>query len=478
MENKTVDFLKEVPKHYEAEQALLGAILVNNRAFEKVSDFLLESHFSDDTHRKIYKECFRLISEGKLADPLTLKIRFEQLNQLGDIGGFDYLVKLAGVGISAVNAGDYGRLIFDAAIRRNLIDIGQEITKDAFDHVNGVPGTEQIEVAEQRLFDLATTGESQGDLVQLKSPLNVALEKIEYAYKKDGSTTGISTGITAVDNATGGMHPSDLVIVAARPGMGKTNLALSFAINAANEVLNKRAPHFLTGPVAFFSLEMSQDQLAMRLLSSQAEISGDKMRKGNVNEDEISKLSQYAIAMANLPIYIDDTPGISVPAIRTRARRLKSRQGLSMIIIDYIQLLSSPGGAKDNRVQEVSEITRGLKLLAKDLQVPVIALSQLNRSVEQRTDKRPLLADLRESGSIEQDADMVMFVYREVYYLKNNPPSTDDPEKFAKWHERVQKLENKAELIIGKQRHGPTGTVDMAFIGEYSKFSDWYEGEK
>ncbi|MBN1783902.1 MAG: replicative DNA helicase [Alphaproteobacteria bacterium] len=472
----TEQILQNLPQNIEAEQALLSSVLMNNRVYERVSDFLRADDFAERAHQRIYEACELLISKGHLADPITLKNYFEQSGTLDDVGGFDYLAKISDAGLSAVNTVEYARLIHDRSLRRRLIDIGQGIVADAHTPSLDVPATQQIESAEQKLFDLATTGEAETKMESLKNSLTKSLKLTEYAYQMDGNISGVASGFKDLDNKIGGFHPSDLVILAARPGMGKTNLAINFAFNVANEVLNGRAPEHMKGPAVFFSLEMSSDQLAARILASQAEVSASAMRTGNISEQEFSKLSQFSRALAEVPLFIDDTAGISVPAIRTRARRLKRQHGgLSMIVLDYIQLLSAPGGgnSQDNRVQELSEMTRGLKLLAKELNVPVVALSQLNRGVEQRTDKRPMLSDLRESGSIEQDADMVMFIYREEYYREREMRENNNADVQVNW----DRIRNRAELIISKQRHGPTGTIPLAFFGEFSKFTDLYEVE-
>jgi len=468
--------LQNLPQNIEAEQSLLSSILMNNRVYERISDFLRAEDFAEKSHQTIYSACELLISKGHLADPITLKNYFETTGTLDEVGGFEYLAKISDAGLSAVNSVEYARLIHDRSLRRKLIDVGQGIVADAYTPSLDTPATTQIEVAEQKLFELATIGETENRMETLSASLKKSISHAERAYKMDGNISGVSTGFKDLDNKIGGFHASDLVILAARPGMGKTNLAINWAFNVANEVVNDRAPKELNGPAIFFSLEMSSDQLAARILASQTDISSTNMRNGNITEQDFSKLSQYSRALSEIPLFIDDTAGISVPAIRTRARRLKRQHnGLSLIVLDYIQLLSPPGGGRnsDNRVQEVSQMTRGLKLLAKELEVPVIALSQLNRSVESRTDKTPMLSDLRESGSIEQDADMVMFIYREEYYDKKNKMEIKDGKQEA----NPDRFKNRADLVIAKQRHGPTDTIPLAFFGEFSKFTDLYEAD-
>ena len=475
------DFLRRPPSSIEAEQALLSAIITNNKALEKVSEFLRAEHFIEVAHNKIYDACTKLIEKGHLADIITLKNYLSQSGELESIGGVDYLTSLANNAVSIINASDYGKLVYECAIKRNLINIGTDIVNTAF----GGEGEEettasgQIQIAEQKLYDLATSGYSEGGLQNFEETLRTSLNIIEKAYQSDGSISGISTGIDNLDTKLGGLHPSDLMIVAGRPGMGKTAFAVNLAFNVANEVLNNRGPESLQGPVAFFSLEMSADQLASRILSFSAEVSAHKMRTGNITEEEFNRLAEHSRALGTVPIFIDDTPDLTVSAIRTRCRRLKRVSGgLSLVVIDYIQLLNSPGGKKsENRVQEISEMTRGLKILAKELNVPIIALSQLSRSVESRDDKKPLLSDLRESGSIEQDADVVLFVYRESYYYERKEPENEQSEEYLSWKAKLDRIKNMAEIIVAKQRHGPTGSVDVAFVGEYFKFGNFYNGK-
>ena len=482
--NVSGDFLRKPPASVEAEQAVLSAIITNNKALERVSEFLRPEHFVEVMHQKIYDACLRLIEKGHLADTITLKNYLESNGTLDMAGGVEYLSQLASSSISIVNAYDYAKLVYECALKRNLIEIGTDIVNDAFGGSNGdseISAASQIDKAEGQLYSLATLGETQSGPSSLEMTLRNSMQTIEEAYRADGSISGISTGIKDLDKSLGGFHPSDLLIVAGRPGMGKTAFALNLAVNVANEVLTHHGPEKLQGPVLFCSLEMSADQLASRILSFEAEVNGNKIRNGSINEEEFNRLVEFQRALKDLPIFIDDTPDITVPMIRARARRLKRQSGgLSLIVIDYVQLLNSPGGRKsDNRVQEISEITRGLKILAKELDVPVIALSQLSRLVEQRDDKRPQLADLRESGSIEQDADCVMFVYRESYYHNKTRPIDADvtSQEYIAWQKKAERIENMAEILIAKQRHGPTGDVKVSFVGEYFKFGDFYDGK-
>ncbi|MDR3126733.1 MAG: replicative DNA helicase [Rickettsiales bacterium] len=481
--NKNGDFLRKPPASVEAEQALLSAILSNTRVLERVSEYLLPEHFVEAAHRRIYDACAKLSEKGHLVDAITVK-NYLKLNSEFDEAQAEYLASLAASTPSVVSAGDYGKLIYDLALKRELIDLGSGIAERAFGGGDAAPASavEQIGEAEQRLYDLATKGDSDKGLEELGSIMKGSMSVIEAAFRNDGKLSGISTGITKLDNQLGGLHPTDLIVIAARPGMGKTALGLNIAFNAANEVANGRAPKELNGPVAFFSLEMSADQLATRVLSFSAEIPGDKLLNGRISREEFDRAAEMARALSTLKLYTDDTPGITVQSIRTRARRLKRvHGGLALVVVDYIQLINTPGAKNtDNRVQQVSEITRALKVLAKELEVPVIALSQLSRAVEQRgtkpDDKKPQLADLRESGSIEQDADIVMFIFRKAYYHTRDEPSDTNSDAWRNWKIEMDRIRNRALIMIAKQRHGPTGDAEIAFVGEYTKFDNLYEG--
>lgn len=468
----------------EAEQAVLAAVLMNNRALERISDFLKAEHFSHPAHQEIYKLAERQFAAGIPFDIITAKNYLDQQGTLESVGGVDYLTQLAGAGATVVNVEQYARIVYDNALRRELIELGQSITDNAFVEDLDNPVTTQIEVAEQKLFNLASSGESKREVAPIATALAGALKEAEVAYKADGKLSGLTTGLNALDKSISGLHHSDLIIIAGRPAMGKTTLAMNIAFNAANAILSGRANEQYKGAVVFFSLEMSQEQLAARVLSSQSKIPATAMREGSFSDEDFLKMTQYAQAISRVPLFIDDTPGMSVPMIRTRARRLARKcGGIALIVIDYLQLMTSPGGRKnDNRVQEISEITRGLKMLAKELDVPVIALSQLSRSVENRDDKRPQLADLRESGSIEQDADIVMFTYREEYYLENRDPSqrisgNTNANIQESYQKRLERARGKADVIIGKNRHGRPETVRTAFFGDYSLFDNLDEVE-
>ena len=470
---------KTLPTNLEAEQAVLAAVLMNNRALERISDFLRPEHFSHPAHAEIYKLALRLYAIGQTFDIISIKTYLDQQGVLESVGGVDYLTQLAGAGVTVVNVEQYARIVYDNAMRRDLIALGQDITENAFVENLDNPVAHQIEVAEQKLFEMATTGTSERDATPIAVALKDALSEAEIAYKADGQLSGLTTGLTALDKSISGLHHSDLVIIAGRPGMGKTTLAMNIAFNAANAIMAGRANEKYKGAVVFFSLEMSSSQLAARVLASQSKIPVSAMREGSLTDEDFMKLSQYASAISQVPLCIDDTPGMSVPMMRTRARRLARKYGgIALIVIDYLQLMTSPGGRKnDNRVQELSEITRGLKMLAKELDVPVVALSQLSRTVESRDDKHPMLSDLRESGSIEQDADIVMFTYREEYYLENRDPSKKlsgnvNDKMVDSFKRRLERARNHAEIIIGKNRHGRTETIHAAFFGEYSLFDN------
>ncbi len=477
---------KSLPTNLEAEQAVLAAVLMNNRALEKVSDFLHSEHFTHPAHQEIFKLAEKQFAAGIPFDIITAKNYLTQQGVLDSVGGVEYLSELASAGASVVNIESYAKIVYDNALRRHLINIGQNITDSAFVEDLDNPVDRQIEIAEQKLFDLSTTGSSDRGASPLGAALRVALEEAEIAYKADGKLSGLTTGLRDLDKSISGLHKSDLVIIAGRPAMGKTTVAMNIAFNAASAIMANRANKKYRGAVVFFSLEMSASQLAARVLSSQAKIPSSSMRNGSLNDQEFLRMSQYSDALSNVPLLVDDTPGMSVPMMRARARRIARKHGgIALIVIDYLQLMQSPTLRKnDSRVNELSEITRGLKMLAKELDAPVIALSQLSRAVESRDDKRPLLSDLRESGSIEQDADIVMFTYREEYYLQGRDPSDvvgDHSEKFTtnkadNWRKRLDASRGKAELIIGKNRHGKPETIKLKFSGEYSLFDDLDEG--
>jgi replicative DNA helicase len=453
------------PHNIEAEQALLGAILVNNEAFYRVSDFLEPRHFFEDVHRRIYDVAASLIRAGKVASPVTLKTFLPADSDIGGLTVSQYLARLDAEATTVINALDYGRTIYDLAVRRALIGIGEELVNDAYDAPVDFAPREQIEAAERKLYEIAETGRYDGGFQRFANALTTAVDMAAHAYQRDGRLSGLATGLHDLDSKMGGLQASDLIIVAGRPGMGKTSLATNIAYNVARAWQGEvRADgHTSTvngGIVGFFSLEMSAEQLATRIIAEQTGIPSSTIRRGGITEAEFERIKDISIELQHLPFYVDETGGLAIAQLAARARRLKRQRGLDLIVVDYIQLL-----------QGITEITTGLKALAKELSVPIIALSQLSRQVENRDDKRPQLSDLRESGSIEQDADVVLFVYREEYYLSSKEPRPGT-EEHAKWQLDMAAVHGKAEIIIGKQRHGPTGTVPLQFDASVTRFSD------
>ncbi len=467
---------RSAPHNIEAEQSLLGAILVNNDAFYRVSDFLEQKHFFETIHQVIYETAGSLIRMGKVATPVTLKTFLPADTDIGGMTVGQYLARLASEATTIINAQDYGRTVYDLALRRDLIHIGEDMVNVAFDAPVDFAPRAQIEDAERKLYELAETGRYDGGFQRFSQALTVAVDMAANAYKRDGRLSGIATGLRDLDTKMGGLQHSDLIVLAGRPGMGKTALATNIAYNIAKAHHAEVQPDGTMksvngGIVGFFSCEMSAEQLATRILAEQTGIASSNIRRGGITEMDFEKIRNHSIELQSLPLYVDETGGLSISQLTARARRLKRQKGLDLIVVDYIQLLQGSGKRSDNRVQEVTEITTSLKALAKELAVPIIALSQLSRQVESRDDKRPQLSDLRESGSIEQDADVVMFVYREEYYLANKEPRPGTPEH-EKWLLEMDLAHGKAEVIIGKQRHGPTGTVELQFEGQFTRFSD------
>lgn len=472
----TPDSLSDVlPQNIEAEQQLLGAILTNNDVYDRISSLVKPEHFFDPVHARIFERAAARIQKNALASPVTLKPFFEEDEGLKELGGPAYLVRLAGAAISAYAARDYAQMIYDLAVRRELITLGRDIAARAAKvEVESEPKDQIIE-AEQRLYKLGEQGVAERGFQSFLKAVTQAVDMANAAYQRDGGLAGISTGLVDMDKKLGGLHPSDLLILAGRPSMGKTSLATNIAFNIAKAHRRGRLPNgdegsVEGGVVGFFSLEMSAEQLAARILSEAAEIPSEQIRRGDMTEGEFRRFVEAAKALETCPLYIDDTPALPISQVAARARRLKRTHGLDVLIIDYLQLLK--GSSKENRVQEVSEITQGLKAIAKELNIPVIALSQLSRQVESREDKRPQLSDLRESGSIEQDADVVMFVYREEYYKEREKPGDHELDKMAQWQAVMEQVHGKAEVIIGKQRHGPIGSVELAFEGQFTRFSN------
>ena len=460
--------LNKQPSNIEAEQALLGSILVNNEIIDEISNIVSPNIFYDPAHIKIYEVIENLNNKGMIANPITLKNFFEKDNMLNEVGGTEYLVKLTRFSGSVKQANDYAKIIHEMYLRRELMLISDKLNSDTLNASSDEQNAESIiENTERSLFDLAERGSFSQSFIKFDKALDQTIEMATLAMQNDQGLVGVPTGLTELDKKLGGLHKSDLVILAGRPSMGKTALATNIAYNAAQN-LSKRQEK---SAIAFFSLEMSSEQLSTRILSEQARIKSDDIRRGKITEEEINRYIETSRNIYNLPLYIDETPAITIATLSNRARRIKRLFGLSLVVVDYIQLMRSNSSKNDNRVQEISEITQGLKALAKELSVPVLALSQLSRAVEQRDDKQPQLADLRESGSIEQDADVVMFVYREEYYLERKQPKLGSIEH-AEWQSKMNDVNGLADIILGKQRHGPTGTVKVEFEGIYTKFKD------
>ena len=463
-----------MPHSTEAEQQLLGAILTNNDIYDRVAAIIGPDHFYDPVHARIFEISAARIAKNNLASPVTLKAFMEDDEGLKELGGPAYLARLAGAAISAYAVRDYAQIIYDLAVRRDLIQLGRNISaKAAKVEVTSEP-KEQIVEAEQALYKLAEQGTSEGGFQSFLKAVTDAVNVANAAYQREGGLAGISTGLTDMDKKLGGLHSSDLLILAGRPSMGKTSLATNIAFNIAKSYKRGVKPDgsegaIQGGVVGFFSLEMSAEQLAARILSEASEVPSEQIRRGDMTEGEFRRFVDAAKQLEACPLFIDDTPAIPIAQLAARARRLKRTHGLDVLIVDYLQLVR---GAADNRVQEIAEISMGLKAIAKELAIPVIALSQLSRQVENRDDKRPQLSDLRESGSIEQDADVVMFVFREEYYKEREKPGDHDLEAMGKWQEEMERLHGRAEVIIGKQRHGPIGTVDLSFEGRFTRFGN------
>jgi replicative DNA helicase len=467
-----------LPQNVEAEAALLGALMIDNRLVEDIQLKLKPLHFFEPLHGRIYEAILKLTDSNRIANPVTLKPLFDADEGMKEVGGPAYLAQLTGSGAAVIGARDFATQIYDLALLRALVGVGRELVEGALDTSEDVAPLAQIERAETELYRVAEEGGAEGKAKSFGEATKEALQLAEKALNSGGHLSGFTTGLDSLNGKIGGLHKSDLVIVAGRPGMGKSSLATNIGFAAAKRLLQDQEdgiePAKSAGAaVALFSLEMSADQLATRILAEQSGISSENLRMGRISQSEFRSLARAAAELQSLPLYIDDTPGLTIAALRARARRLKRQKGIGMVIVDYLQLLqgTGKGSAGDNRVQEISEISRGLKQLAKELDVPVMALSQLSRAVEQREDKRPQLSDLRESGSIEQDADIVLFIYREDYYLAARQPADDHPE-IDKWREEMARVYGQAEVIVAKQRHGSTGKVRLKFDSRITKFSD------
>ena len=459
---------KQMPCNIEAEQALIGSVLVSNEIYDEISLIVDANKFYDPIHAKIFGTIENLISKGLLANPITLKNYFENNEGLKELGGQEYIIKITKFSTSVKQAIDYANIVHEMHVRRELIKISESVLHEASDNREITSsGEEMIQKAEKSLFDLAERGHFNRSFLKFEQALKQTIEMAKNAYQNEEGIVGVPTGLTDLDSKLGGLHKQDLIIIAGRPSMGKTALATNIAFYAAKNIEKKS----LKSTVAFFSLEMSSEQLSTRILSEQSRIRSNDIRRGKVSEKEFDQFIETSRNIYDLPLYIDETPAITISAISNRARRIKRLFGLELIVVDYIQLMRSSGIKNEGRVQEISEITQGLKALAKELDVPVLALSQLSRAVEQRDDKKPQLSDLRESGSIEQDADVVMFVYREAYYLERKEPRPATVEH-AEWQAKMNEVSNLAEIIIGKQRHGPTGNVMLEFEAMFTKFKD------
>ncbi|WP_232495776.1 replicative DNA helicase [Novosphingobium kaempferiae] len=477
--------VRTLPANVEAEAAFLGAVLIDNRVIEELQTPLTPQHFFEPVHARVYERILQLLDRKAVVTPVTLRPYFEADESLKALGGVAYLARLTADGQGLLAPRELAEQIYDLALLRELISVGRNLVESAMDTSESVEPMEQIEQAEAALYKVAEGAATQSEAQSFGSATRVAIQAIEKAFNSGGHISGKTTGLTSVNQKIGGLHDSDLIILAGRPGMGKTSLVTNIAFNTAqryvDDTVRDGMPHekSVGAPVAFFSLEMSADQLATRILAEQSNISSEALRMGKISREDFQSLSFASQRLAELPLFIDDTPGLTIAGLRTRARRLKRRHNIGLVIIDYLQLLTGSGRATDNRVNEISEISRGLKTLAKELSVPVIALSQLSRAVESRDDKRPMLSDLRESGSIEQDADMVWFVFREDYYVKATEPKfpsdtdgIDVKDKWETWRAKMEEVTGLSELIIAKQRHGATGKVRLRFEARITKFSD------
>ncbi len=459
------DKFKELPNNIEAEQSVIGSILVSNEIFDEINIIVSSKNFYDPMHQKIFNAIENLIFKGMLANPITLKNYFK--DEKDDLDIPEYLVKITKFSTSTRQATEYSKIIYDMYVRRELIKISEETIDTAKLNDLDITGQNIIENSERLLFDLAEKGSFNSSLIKFDEAMRQTIEMASAAYKNEEGIVGVPTGLRDLDDRLGGLHQSDLIIIAGRPGMGKTALATNIGFNAAQKLQDSGRK----SSIAFFSLEMSSEQLSTRILAEQSRIKSNDIRRGKISDDQFDKFIETSKNISELPLYIDETPAISIAALSNRARRIKRLFGLDMIIVDYIQLMKGSFNNKDGRVQEISEITQGLKAIAKELSIPVVALSQLSRAVEQRDDKKPQLSDLRESGSIEQDADVVMFVYRESYYLKSKEPRPATVEH-AEWQAKMNEVSHLAELIISKQRHGPTGNITLEFEEMFTKFKD------
>lgn len=462
---------RTLPSNIQAEQMLIGAILVNHDYLNVVSEFLRVEHFFEPLHQKIYNAIELITEKGLIATPVTLKSMLERDELFQSLGGSEYLGRVVTMSMMVINPLDYGKIIYDLAVRRRLITIGEEVVNNAYDSSLEYDANQQIEHAEGKLYNLASEGINDKSFIKIGLSLADSLASINRAMKNSAHVIGVSTGLIDLDHILSGFHNSDLVIIAGRPSMGKTAFAINLAVNACTSMLSQKSESDKEAKsVGFFSLEMSSEQLTTRLLSMYTEIDSSALRSGHITEDKYNRLRKEVINLSSLPFFIDDTPALSIGAIRSRARKMKRKHNLGILFIDYLQLIRGISKA-ENRVNEISEITQGLKAIAKELNIPIIALAQLSRAVELRDDKKPMLSDLRESGSIEQDSDIVMFIYREEYYLTRKEPSTGD-DKHTEWLNKLNKVYNVADIIIAKHRNGPIGNIQLHYDSQYSKFSN------
>ncbi len=473
--NQNNQNIKELPHNLEAEQALLGAILLNNDILYDINEIIDANHFFESIHIKIFEVINKIAAKGQLATPITLKSYFEVEKNLEDIGGSAYLARLANAAVSLEYAKNYAQIIYDLAVRRSLYDLGGKLSYNAIESEMDTNPSDLVEDAERDLYQIAEKGTNAHNVQTFKSSMEEAVELMKKAYEKDSNVVGIETNFRDLDQKLGGLHNSDLLILAGRPSMGKTSLATNIAFNIAKKAHDNG---HTDSNVAFFSLEMSAEQLATRILSEQAKISSNDIRRGNLSESDLDNLVNVSKSILEIPLFIDDTPAINMATLASRARRIKRKHGLGIIIIDYLQLLRPAKGLRnDGRVQEVSEITQGLKALAKEMNIPILALSQLSRQVEQRDDKKPQLSDLRESGSIEQDSDVVMFIFREEYYLEKTAPAPGTAD-YIDWQQKMDEVHGQAELLISKQRHGPTGNIRLSFESKFTRFGNYISNEQ
>ena len=462
--------LRELPHNIEAEQGILGAILLNNDILYDISEIIEVDHFFEDIHQKIYGVISKIVAKGQMATPITLKNYFEIEKTLEDIGGSNYLARLANAAVSLDYAKNYAQIIYDLAVRRSLYNLGGKLSFSAIESEIDINPSKLIEEAEKDLYQISEKGIQSHNIQTFKTSIEEAVELATKAFEKDSSVVGISSDFRDLDQKLGGFHPSDLIIIAGRPSMGKTSLATNIAFNVAKDAFKNKDKD---SSVLFFSLEMSSEQLATRILSEQAKISSNEIRRGNLSENDLESLVNVSKNILEIPLFIDDTPAINIATLSSRARRLKRKHGLGIIVVDYLQLLRPSKQSKnESRVLEISEITQGLKALAKEINIPIIALSQLSRQVEQREDKKPMLSDLRESGSIEQDSDVVMFIFREEYYLEKTAPTPGSAD-FIDWQQKMEEIHGQADLLISKQRHGPTGNIKLSFESKFTRFGNF-----